>query len=524
MQQSSSPFEAFKYPVFRMLWSIALVTNVCMWMSDVSVAWLMTSLTLEPVWVALVQTAVTGPMLLLGLPSGALADILDRRRYLLATQCWLATTALLLCLALVLDLMTAPLLLVLTFLNGIGLAMRWPIYAALIPESVPRSELSQALALNGVSMNASRIAGPLLAGVLIASAGIVWVFAFNAALSAVSAFVVWRWRREQTPEPLGREGLISAMRVGAQFVRESPVLHGLLLRVFLFFFHATAVVALLPLLARRLAGGAGTYALLMACMGAGAITVALFLPAIRRRVTGPQLIMAGALLSSTTALTMALIPDVRWAMVAMFLLGASWLSTSNSLGVSVQMALPDWVRARGYSIYQMCMMGGTAIGAAAWGQVASLGGIDTSLCIAAVTGLSGMFLAHRFVHVPDAEEDLTPAPVRRNPVAVEVPEGEVVVTIEYIIDPQHADAFLAVMRESRRSRLRQGARHWSVMHDIAQPGRFVEQFTDDSWTEHLRRSNRISVADIALRDRRLAFHLPPHPPVATRWVIARAHD
>ncbi|HEX7865521.1 MAG TPA: MFS transporter, partial [Variovorax sp.] len=208
-------------PVFRMLWSTWLVANICMWMNDVAAAWMMTSLTTSPIWVALVQSASTLPVFLLGLPSGALADILDRRRWLVATQFWLAGTAIVLCAALALDLMTAPLLLALTFANGIGLALRWPVFAAIVPELVPRPQLPAALGLNGIAMNASRIVGPLTAGMLIASAGTVWVFALNAVLSVASGFVVLRWRREHTPNPLGREKLISAMRVGVQFVRQS---------------------------------------------------------------------------------------------------------------------------------------------------------------------------------------------------------------------------------------------------------------------------------------------------------------
>src|SRR3990167_4867016 len=178
-----SPIAPLRRPVFRMLWITWLMANVCMWMNDVAAAWLMTSLTTTPLWVALVQTAATLPMFVLGLPSGALADGLDRKRYFLVTQLWVAVVAVLLSITVFLGWMSPPVLLALTFANGIGLAMRWPVFAAIVPEIMPRPQLPAALALNGVSMNASRIIGPLVAGAIIAGAGSAWVFVLNAVLS-----------------------------------------------------------------------------------------------------------------------------------------------------------------------------------------------------------------------------------------------------------------------------------------------------------------------------------------------------
>jgi len=228
--QDLSPLAPLRQPLFRMLWTTWLVANLCMWMNDVAAAWLMTSLTSSPAWVALVQTAATLPVFLLGLPSGALADGLDRRKYFLSTQIWIAAVGCLLSLAVFLELVSPPVLLALVFFNGIGLAMRWPVFAAIVPELVPRPQLPAALALNGVSMNASRIAGPLLAGAIIAALGSAWVFALNAALSLLAAFVISRWQREHKPHPLGREPLLTAMRVGLQYVGQSTSLKGVLLR------------------------------------------------------------------------------------------------------------------------------------------------------------------------------------------------------------------------------------------------------------------------------------------------------
>lgn len=517
--------EPLKLPVFRMLWSTWLIANICMWMNDVAAAWMMTSLTSSPIWVALVQSASTLPVFLLGLPSGALADILDRRRWLVATQFWLAGTAVVLCAAIALDVMTAPLLLALTFANGIGLALRWPVFSAIVPELVPRPQLPAALGLNGIAMNASRIVGPLTAGMLIASAGSVWVFALNAVLSVASGFVVLRWRREHTPNPLGREKLISAMRVGVQFVRQSQRMRAVLTRVSLFFFHSTALLALLPLLARNLqGGGAGTFTLLLAAMGTGAIIAVLFLPRLRQALGRDQLVLRGAALQSAATAVMAFAPNAWVAVPAMFFGGMAWITVANSLSVSAQLALPDWVRARGMSTYQMAIMGASAIGAALWGQVATVTSLTLSLAIAAVSGTLLMLAAMRWVTDVSDEDDVRPAQAgwaTGPPAEAPQEDGRVVITVEYLIDPSRAAAFHLVMQQTRRARLGQGAIGWELLHDIAQPERYVEQIVDESWTDHLRRFNRATAADMALRERRLAFHLGETAPVITRFVVRR---
>ncbi len=518
-----------KLPVFRLIWSTWLTANICMWMNDVAAAWLMTSLTTTPIWVALVQSASTLPVFLLGLPSGALADILDRRRWLMATQFWLAVSAIVLCAAIAFDWINAPLLLALTFANGIGLALRWPVFSAIVPELVPRAQLPAALGLNGMAMNLSRIVGPLVAGGLIASAGSVWVFGLNAVLSVASGFVILRWRREHTPNPLGREKLISAMRVGVQFVRQSQRMQAVLLRVALFFFHSTALLALLPLLARGLTGGgAGTFTLLLASMGAGAILAVMFLPRLRQSLTRDALVLRGALLQSTATAVMAFAPNAWVAVPAMFAAGMAWITVANSLSVSAQLALPDWVRARGMSMYQMGIMGSSAIGAALWGQVATVSTLQVSLLAGAVSGTLTMVLALRWVKDGGTDDDLSPAEpgwthappaslVEQAPPA----DARIVIQVEYLIDPARAAAFHLVMQETRRTRLAEGAIGWELLHDLTEPHRYLEQVIDQSWTEHLRRFNRATAADLALRERRLAFHVGESSPVVTRYIVAR---
>ena len=510
----------FRHGVFTMLWGTWLVANLCMWMNDVAAAWLMTTLTAKPIWVALVQTAATLPVFLLGLPSGALADILDRKRFLFFTQVWVAVVGTLLALAIMLDVMTPPLLLLLLFLNGVGLALRWPVFAAIVPELVPRTKLPAALALNGVSMNASRILGPLVAGAIIASLGSAWVFLLNAVLSVAAAVVITRWRREHKPHPLGRESLPGAMRVGLQYVAQSYHLKGVLLRIAIFFFHSTALMALLPLVARDIKGGAaGTFTVLLSAMGAGAVAASFALPRLRQMLPRDQLVMLGTALQALTMAVMAFNTHLWLGVVLMALGGAAWISTANALNVSAQISLPDWVRARGMSMYQMAIMGATASGAAVWGQVATWTSVPWALALGAVSGSAAMALSMWWWPDRGVIDDPTPAgPMARPEVTTPPGSGHVVVTVEYLIDPANAPAFRALMEESRRSRLRQGAVAWELLSDINEPGRFVEVIEDDSWIDHLRRFERVSASDVALRERKMAYHLGEEPPVVRRAV------
>ncbi|KAF1018653.1 MAG: hypothetical protein GAK30_03574 [Paracidovorax wautersii] len=200
--------------------------------------------------------------------------------------------------------------------------------------------------------------------------------------------------------------------------------------------------------------------------------------------------------------------------------GFALLCSANSLTTIAQLSLPDWVRARGMSIYQMSLMGGTALGAALWGQVASAVGLHTGMTIAAISCVVCMLALQYFLPDRSVLEDLTPSRAFKTPVAKETPtHGQIQVNIEYLIDPLRAEEFRAVMQESRRSRLRQGALDWRLLHDINDPGRFVEQITDESWTEHLRRFDRVTAYDVTLRDKKLSFHIEPDPPAVTRLLI-----
>ena len=507
---------------FRMLWLAWLAANMTMWMNDVAAAWLMTSLTTSPVMVALVQTASTLPVFLLGLPSGAMADILDRRRYFATTQLWVSINAMVLAALSLADALTANLLLVLTFVNGIGLAMRWPVFAAIVPDVVPRAQLSPAIALNGIAMNLSRVIGPVLAGALLAVFSSAAVFVLNALLAGIAFTLILRWKHQPKASALPGERFVGAMRVGLNYALQSPRLKVILLRVFLFFLQSTALLALLPLVARRLhGGGPGTFTVMLACLGLGAIFAALRFPHWRARYSRDQFVLVGTLVQAALAALIVYVPELWLALPAMALVGMAWISVANSLTISAQMALPDWVRARGMSIYQMALMGGSAAGSLLWGWVADWTSVATSVACASVFGVVVLVALRRLTIEGGADPDFSPAPLANTiepPVGVEPEDGPVMVTVEYLIDPVRAAEFAAVMQRTRRARLRQGALSWGLFRDAAQPSRVIEYFVDENWVEHQRRLERFTAFDAGLREQRLAFHLGAEPPRVKRFV------
>jgi MFS family permease len=525
---ASPTFAPFRTLVFRNLWLATFAANIGMWMNDVTAAWVMTSLTTSPVMVAMVQTASTLPVFLLGLPSGALADIIDRRRYFAATQLWVALTALLLAALALTDSLTAPLLLGLTFANGIGLAMRWPVFSAIVPEVVPREHLSAAMALNGISMNLSRVVGPVVAGAILAGVGSGAVFVLNTLLAAMAFVTILRWRSEPRTSTLPGERFVGAMRVGWQHVRQSPRLRVVLMRIFFFFVHSSALLALLPLVARDVHGaGPATYTLMLACIGGGAVVAALYFPRWRERFNRDQFVLGGTFVHAAMSVVVVFAPNIWVALPAIVVLGMAWISTANSLTLAAQVALPNWVRARGMAIYQMALMGGAAAGSLLWGQVAGLSSVRIAVTCAAVVGPLLWLLTRRATVEGGADPDFSPAKPANLPMtAIEVgpDEGPVMVTVEYQIDPAEAAGFADVMQKTRRARLRQGALSWGLFRDTTAPGRYIEYFVDESWVEHLRRLERFTAADAGLRDKRRAFHRGDKPPEVRRFVAEGLHN
>jgi MFS family permease/quinol monooxygenase YgiN len=520
---SASAWSPFRHRAFAVLWTATLVSSIGTWMHDVGAGWLMATLAPSPLMVSLVQAATTLPVFLLALPAGALADIVDRRRLLLVVQSAMATIALTLGLVVAAGRITAVALLAFTFALGACAALLAPAWQSIVPRLVPREELASAVALNSVGINVSRAIGPALGGVVIAGLGIAWPFLINAAsFLAVMAAVAW-WRPAAVAHrPLGAERFGSAIRAGLRYARSSSPLRATLARAAVFFVFISAYWALLPLIVRQQLGGdARLYGALVTCIGVGAVTGALLLPRVRARLGPDRLVALGTVGSAVTLLTFALGRDVVAAAAASLIAGASWIAVLSSLNVSAQMSLPDWVRARGLSVYNAVFFGSMAAGSVLWGQVADRFGIAAALVAASIGAVLGIAVVRRFHLQSGGTLDLSPSAHWPQPLvasSVDADRGPVMVTVEYRIDPGHLSRFLAALDELAAERRRNGAYAWSVYQDAAQPGRLVETFVEESWLEHLRHHERVTGADRDIQARVLAFHAGSAPPLVTHYL------
>ncbi|WP_433295057.1 MFS transporter [Actinoplanes sp. CA-030573] len=486
----TSPWAPLRRPVFRMLWVAVLAGNVGTWMQTVGAQWLVVGEPRAATWVSLVQFATMIPVLLLALPSGALADTFDRRRLLLAVQLALFGVGAVLTVLTALGLMPPPLLLVFTFLLGAGQALTLPTWQAVIPEVVPREELPSASSLGAVNTNLARSAGPAVAGLLVAHIGSAAVFGLNALSYAVFAVALLLWRRKPQTPASHPEHLGSALRAGGRYVRYSPTVRRLLGRVILFVLPGSVIWGLLPVVAHQELGmGASGYGILLAALGVGAIAGALIMPRIRETVGPNRLIVAAGALYGLALIVVALVPDVYAVTAVLLVAGLAWMTLVSRMNASLQLFLPNWVRARGFAIYQVVFAGGQAFGALLWGQVAGLAGLRVAYLAAAGLMLAGTVTV---LWWPVREQDGTgrgPAVYWAEPHLMLEPhldEGPVLVTAVYRVDDANVDAFREAMERLRGSRLRTGATRWGLFRDGEDPARFVEVYQVPTWAEHLR--------------------------------------
>jgi MFS family permease len=510
--------------MFRALWVASLASNVGTWMQSVAAVWLMTTLAASPIMVALVQTATSLPLVFLALPAGALADMVDRRKLLLVSQAWTLLASAALGILTMRGLEDPWLLLALTFATGLGTALTAPAWLAITLELVPREELPAAVGLSSASLNLARAIGPAIGGLIVAAMGAGPAFLLNAASFLAVIAVLFAWRREVPATLLPREHVFGAIRAGMRFVRHSPALQRILLRVGLFVFFTSSVWALLPVLARdRLGAEAGGYGVLLGALGIGAVIGAFTLPRLRDVLSVDRIVDVAGVVFAVSLLLLGIVPSFWIACAILVACGFAWMSPLSSLNVETQSVAPAWVRARALALHLLVLQGGLAGGSALWGFVADRLGSARGLQIAGAGLGLAVLLSLRFRLRPTAHIDLSPAvrwPAQEIVEAAEYDDGPVLVSVEYEIDPAREDEFLRTMEIVRRMRRRSGAWRWGIFRDAARPSAYLESFLVESWVEHLRQHERMTVTDRNISYRARAFHVATEPPII-RHLIAR---
>ena len=520
----ASSWSPFRHRVFAVLWTATVISNIGTWMQNAAAGWLMTGLTPDPLIVALVQVATTLPMFMFGIPAGALADIFDKRRLLIGVQ--IALTLLPAGFSIVVwSGWTSPsALLAFTFLNGIGAALIAPAWQSIVPQLVPREELSPAVAANGVGINVSRAVGPALAGLLIGALGIAAPFWINALcnLGVIAGLIWWRPVMEQTHLPPERFG--NAILVGLRHARRNPHLRSTLIRAAGFFLFASAYWALLPLVARtQIKGGPALYGILLGAIGASAVTGALILPLFKRRLGADGLAAAGTLGTAVALVLFGLAREPVAALAASFVAGFSWIAMLATLNVSAQVGLPAWVRGRGLALFVTVMFGSMSLGSIIWGQVANFAGLSATHVIAAAGLVVVLWLLRGWRLQTGEGADLSPSMHWPQPIAaqeVDADRGPVLVTVEYQVVEENRLAFLQALTALGEQRRRDGAFEWGVFTDAARPERFVETFMIASWIEHLRQHDRVTNEGKELQNRVNALHGGSSTPVVSHLIAA----
>jgi len=500
-----------RHPPYAVLWTATVVTNIGWWMYTAAAAWLMTDLSIDPLMVSLVQVLSSLPMFLLALPAGALADIVDKRRLLIWAECSITLVAATFATLVWLDRITPVTLLLFTFLLGAGAAIVAPPLQSIVPLLIKREDkLPAAVALNSVGINISRAIGPALVGVLTVGVGVAAPFWINAVanLGSIGGLLWWRPPR-RTSSRLPAERFLAAIRTGARYARNNPPLRATIIRAIGFFLFASAYWALLPLVARtQISGGPMLYGILLGAIGGGALGGAMVLARLRATF-GPNALVAAAAIGTAGALALFGVAREPWtALAASLLAGSCWIVAVSSLNVSAQYALSDWVRGRGLAIYVTTFSGAMALGSVLWGGLASIIGLPITHFAAAACALLAIPLTRRWKLQGSGAINLAPSMHWPTPIVacrIEDDAGPVLVTIEYAVRPNQREPFLATLYCLSAQRRRDGAYAWGVFEDAAERGKFIETYLVESWLDHLRLHERVTMADHAVEERVHSF-------------------
>jgi predicted MFS family arabinose efflux permease len=512
-----------RHATFRRIWLASLLSNLGLLIQAVGAAWAMTQMTSSADKVALVQTALMLPVMLISMPAGAIADMYDRRIVALVSLSISLSGATALTVLAWLGLVTPQTLLAFCFVVGSGMALFGPAWQSSVTEQVPAETLPSAVALNGISYNIARSFGPAIGGIVVASAGAVAAFAANAVLYIPLLIVLFLWRRTSEPSRLPRERLNRAIVSGVRYIANSPSIRIVLARTLVTGLIGGSVSALMPLVARDLLhGGAQTYGIMLGAFGMGAVIGALNITEVRKRLSGEAAIRACALSMGGAIAAVALSREPVLTAAALVVAGAVWMLAVALFNIGVQLSAPRWVAGRSLAAFQASIAGGIAIGSWGWGHLTDAVGVEAALLVSAALMLAspllGLWLQMPRIGARNEDAEVLADPEVR--LSLTGRSGPLVVEIEYRVAQDNARAFHNVMQEVQLSRQRNGAYGWSIARDIADPELWTERYHCPTWLDYLRQRNRSTQSERALHQRAMDFHLGPEP-VRVRRMLER---
>jgi MFS family permease len=515
MAKTRGTFTVFRNRTFRVLWMASLASNLGGLIQLAGAAWLMTSLSQSQEMVSLVQTSNTLPMMVGAFAAGVLADNLDRRKIMLAAQVFMLLVSAVLTLLAVGGLLTPWVLLGFTFLIGCGTALHYPSWLSSIGDIVDREDLPTAVSLNAMGVNITRSLGPAAGGAIVALAGAAASFAVNTVSYLTIIAALLRWRPPPRANRLPPERFAGALSAGLRYFAMSPVMLRISLRGCIFGFAAIPIQALLPLLVRdHLQGNAFVYGVMLGCFGAGAVTTALLNDHIRARMSNETILRFGFAGFAACSVVLALSTLPLLSAVAMYGAGMCWLGVLSLLNVALQLSAPRWIVGRMLALYMTAIFGGMAVGAWIWGQLSDDFGTSRALFGSAAVLLVGMLLGFRAPMAPFGKMDLDPAERAADPKLVLPPDqrsGPIGITVEYEIAESDVPRFLHLMSERRRTRLRDGARRWTLSRDLAAPHLWFETYHFPTWMDYMRHRERRTRSDRLLTERLNELHQGPSP-------------
>jgi MFS family permease len=512
-----------RHVTFRRIWLASVLSNLGILIQGVGAAWAMTQMASSADKVALVQTALSLPIMLIAMPAGAIADMYDRRIVALVALCIALSGATALAVLTWLGLVTPNLLLGLCFAVGSGMALMGPAWQSSVAEQVPAETLPAALALNGISYNIARSIGPAIGGIVVAATGSESAFALSAMFYLPLIAALFLWKRVAEPSRLPPEKLRRAMVSGARYIGNSPSIKIVLARTLVVGLLGGAILALLPLVTRdRLQGGAGLYGMMLGAFGVGAVLGALNLTRLRKHLSAEAAISACTIAMGVGFAVVAVSHTPVLTMAALVVAGAGWTLAWTLLNIGVQLSAPRWVSGRALAAYQAASSGGIALGAWGWGHLTDLAGVETALLIAGVLMLASPLIG-LWLRMPRIGARGEETVVLNDPeVRLELTgrSGPVVVEIEYRVERDNAVAFHSLMHEVQMFRQRNGAYGWSIARDVADPELWTERYRCPTWFDYLRQRNRATRSETATEQQAIAFHIGPGP-VRVRRMLER---